>query len=75
MVGVQLQSRCVANSTTWNKMQLYNIPDGGKGATAECFTDYTAEFLLTRGPYAMLVKSDCVLSFACACEYLLLVGY
>lgn len=32
----------------------YNIPDGGFGASAQSFTDYTAEFLLTRGPYALL---------------------
>jgi len=32
----------------------YNIPHGGFGASAQCFTDYTAEFLLTRGPYALL---------------------
>ena len=38
----------------WNQMAMYNIPRGGKGVTAEGFTSYTAEFLLTRGPYAML---------------------
>ena len=35
-------------------MQLYNIPSGGKGLSPADFTDYTAEFLLTRGPYALL---------------------
>lgn len=32
----------------------YNIPGGGFGATPQCLTDYTAEFLLTRGEYALL---------------------
>lgn len=35
-------------------MQMYNIASGGKGATEQDFTDYTVEFLLTRGPFAML---------------------
>merc|ERR1712060_349502 len=34
------------------KMQMYGIP--GTGVSTVNFTDYTAEFLLTRGPYAML---------------------
>lgn len=35
------------------------MPEGGKGATPQNFTDYTAQFLLTRGPYAMLGYSWC----------------
>eukprot|EP00035_Acanthoeca_spectabilis_P024842 m.455618 g.455618 ORF g.455618 m.455618 type:complete len:638 (+) comp20907_c0_seq1:3-1916(+) len=59
-----LRSLCVgahpsASPSTWQKLQMYNIPDGGTGATAQNFTDYTAEFLLTRGPYAMLGYSWC----------------
>jgi hypothetical protein len=38
---------------------MYNIVDGGTNVTAAMFTDYTAEFLLTRGPYAMLGYSWC----------------
>ena len=49
-----LRSACVAAPAGWKRYQLYNIPNGGKGASAQCFTDYTSEFLLTRGPYAML---------------------
>ena len=40
-------------------MQLYNIPSGGEHTSAENVTDYTAEFLLTRGPYALLGYSWC----------------
>lgn len=43
-------------------MQLYEIQKNGNnfdGVTARTFTDYTAEFLLTRGPYAMLGYSWC----------------
>jgi hypothetical protein len=43
-------------------MQLYTIEKNGDnfaGVTAKIFTDYTAEFLLTRGPYAMLGYSWC----------------
>merc|ERR1712190_526912 len=47
-----LRSVCVTKPTTWNKMQMYGIP--GTGVSTVNFTDYTAEFLLTRGPYAML---------------------
>merc|ERR1711865_124751 len=59
-----LRKKCVgANASAapsdWSRMQMYNIPNGGKGATAQNFTDYTAEFLLTRGPYAMLGYSWC----------------
>ena len=38
---------------------MYNIVDGGTNVSAAIFTDYTAEFLLTRGPYAMLGYSWC----------------
>ena len=59
-----LTSLCVgANATakpsTWSRMQMYAIQGGGQGLTAQGFTDYTAEFLLTRGPYAMLGYSWC----------------
>ena len=43
-----------ATPSTWNRMQMYTVPEGGKNVTAQGFRDYTAEFLLTRGPYAML---------------------
>jgi len=49
-----LRSVCVSNPSIYKRFMLYNIPNGGKGASAQCFTDYTAEFLLTRGPYALL---------------------
>ena len=54
-----LRELCVgANSSTtpssWNRFQLYNIPNGGRHVSPENFTDYTAEFLLTRGPYAVI---------------------
>jgi len=57
---VVLEKLCVgganasATPTTWNRMQMYTVPEGGKGVTLQGFTDYTAEFLLTRGPYAVL---------------------
>lgn len=54
-----LRERCVPKPSTWNKMQLYNIPNGGSGVTDQGFTDYTAEFMLTRGPYALLGYSWC----------------
>jgi hypothetical protein len=31
-------------------MQMYAVAGGGQGLNAQNFTDYTAEFLLTRGP-------------------------
>ena len=43
-----------ATPSSWNRMQMYNVPNGGQGVTTQGFTDYTAEFLLTRGPYAIL---------------------
>ena len=45
---------CKPTPDAWNKMQLYNIPKGGKGLVEKDLKQYTAEFLLTRGPYAML---------------------
>ena len=50
----KLRQLCVPKPTQWNKMQMYNIGQGGSGVSAQNFTDYTAEFLLTRGPFAML---------------------
>lgn len=60
----KLETLCVganasATPSSWNRLQMYNIPNGGEQATAQNFTDYTAEFLLTRGPYAMLGYSWC----------------
>jgi hypothetical protein len=49
-----LRSVCVPNPSIFKRFMLYNIPNGGKGASTQSFTDYTAEFLLTRGPYALL---------------------
>ena len=31
-----------ATPSTWNRMQMYNIPNGGDGVTTQGFTDYTA---------------------------------
>lgn len=39
---------------TWSRMQMYIVPNGGTGVSTMHFTDYTAEFMLTRGPYALL---------------------
>lgn len=49
-----LRSECVASPPSWSRFQLYSIPNGSRNQTAQSFTDYTAEFLLTRGPYALL---------------------
>jgi hypothetical protein len=49
-----LRSVCKPNPSQWNRLQMYTLPGGGQGAGAQCFTDYTAEFMLTRGPYAIL---------------------
>lgn len=57
-----LRRQCQPKPSSWNKMQLYTIEKNGDnfaGVTAKIFTDYTAEFLLTRGPYAMLGYSWC----------------
>jgi len=48
-----------ATPSSWQRLQMYNVPNGGTAATPQDFTDYTAEFLLTRGPYAMLGYSWC----------------
>lgn len=45
-----LASVCTATPSSWNRMQLYNIPSGGKGLQEADLKQYTAEFLLTRGP-------------------------
>jgi hypothetical protein len=54
-----LEKLCVganasATPEAWKRMQFYSVPNGGKNVTSQGFTDYTAEFLLTRGPYALL---------------------
>lgn len=55
----KLRQLCVPKPSQWNKMQMYNIGQGGRGVSAQNFTDFTAEFLLTRGPFAMLGYSWC----------------
>jgi hypothetical protein len=54
-----LRGVCVPKPSLWNRMVMYNVPNGGKGLVADDFTQYTSEFLLTRGPYAMLGYSWC----------------
>jgi hypothetical protein len=49
-----LAASCTPSPSRWNKFQGYAIPHGGFGMTPAGFTDWTAEFLLTRGPYAIL---------------------
>jgi len=49
-----LKQMCVDKPPAWNRMTMFNIPHGGKGLKQPQLLDYTAEFLLTRGPYAML---------------------
>jgi hypothetical protein len=49
-----LRSVCVPQPPNWKRFQLYNIPNGGFGASLQSFTDYTSEFLLTRGAYALI---------------------
>jgi len=49
-----LRSLCVEKPSFWDKMTMSNIPKGGKGLTEADLKQYTAEFMLTRGPYAML---------------------
>jgi len=49
-----LAASCVPAPPRWNRFQGYAIPHGGFTMTPQGFTDYTAEFLLTRGPYAIL---------------------
>ena len=62
-----LRARCipaaVGNSSAtpgqWKRMQMYNMAFGDGEYAPQNMTDYTAEFLLTRGPYAMLGYSWC----------------
>uniref|UniRef100_A0A7S3BB88 Uncharacterized protein n=1 Tax=Haptolina ericina TaxID=156174 RepID=A0A7S3BB88_9EUKA len=54
-----LRARCVAKPAAWGRLQMFTVPHGGEGVTEQGFTDYTAEFLLTRGPYALLGYSWC----------------
>ncbi len=49
-----LATTCVPAPSSWNRFQGYAIPGGGFKMTPQSGTDYTAEFLLTRGPYALL---------------------
>ena len=49
-----LASSCVPSPSRWKRFQGYAIPHGGFGMSNAGFTDWTAEFLLTRGPYAIL---------------------
>ena len=49
-----LAQSCVPSPARWNRFEGYAIPGGGFKMTPQGFTDYTAEFLLTRGPYAIL---------------------
>lgn len=49
-----LATTCVAQPQSWSRYQGYAIPGGGFKMTPQGFTDYTSEFLLTRGPYALL---------------------
>jgi hypothetical protein len=49
-----LAASCVPEPTRWKRFEGYAIPGGGFKMSAQSFTDYTAEFLLTRGPYAIL---------------------
>ena len=45
-----LEQECTAKPSSWNKMRLYNIGHGGKGLKEPALKQYTAEFMLTRGP-------------------------
>jgi hypothetical protein len=49
-----LSSYCVPEPPAWNNYMNNLIGRGGEGLTPANLTDYTAEFLLTRGPFAML---------------------
>ena len=44
----------VAADGPWGRYNIAKNGDNFAGVTAQTFTDYTAEFLLTRGPYAIL---------------------
>jgi len=57
-----LRAQCTPKPLSWSKMTMYNIERNGDNfanVSAKTFTDYTAEFLLTRGPYAILGYSWC----------------
>lgn len=62
-----LRAQCPAKGSggepaSWNRMQLYTIEKNGNNfekVTPTMFADYTAEFLLTRGPFAILGYSWC----------------
>jgi hypothetical protein len=54
-----LRGACVPKPNAWNRMAMYKVGRGGAGFTADNFTQYTTEFLLTRGPYAMVGYSWC----------------
>jgi hypothetical protein len=56
-----LAAQCVPAPAAWNRFVGYAIPGGGFKMTTQGFTDYTAEFMLTRGPYAILgyVRVEC----------------
>jgi len=54
-----LRNWCTPNPEGWAKYAMYKVANGGKNISAALFTDYTAEFLLTRGPYALLGYSWC----------------
>lgn len=45
-----------ATPPSWNRLTLYALPDPTRRTylSAQNMTDYTAAFLLTRGPYAMI---------------------
>jgi len=49
-----LKTQCVPAPAAWDHFKGYAIPGGGFKMTPQGFTDYTSEFLLTRGPYAIL---------------------
>ena len=59
LASICVGANATAKPSTWSRMQMYAIYGGGQGVTAQGFTDYTAEFLLTRGPYAMLGYTWC----------------
>jgi hypothetical protein len=50
----KLRQLCVPQPPSWKQFQLYDISNGGSGVSPQNFTDFTAEFMLTRGPFAML---------------------
>ena len=50
LTSVCVGANATAKPSTWSRMQMYAVAGGGQGLNAQNFTDYTAEFLLTRGP-------------------------